>query len=64
MMTIFRATGKIGRTTAAELRGRGHEMRAIVREPARAERIDVRAGGQVLRGTTEIADALAALRQS
>jgi UDP-glucose 4-epimerase len=38
------ATGFIGRRLAAALRARGHSVRALVRDPARAERMEALAG--------------------
>src|SRR6185312_4364425 len=40
MITILGATGRIGGTAAAELRRRGHPVRAVLRDPARARPLE------------------------
>ena len=37
MYVIFGASGKVGRSTAAALRNEGHNVRAVVRDPAQGE---------------------------
>ena len=39
MFTVLGATGKVGRTTITALRREGVPVRAVVRDPSRAERL-------------------------